>query len=90
MAASMYYPKEFKSLPYSVDKLAFPVFEAFGKNGIDTELYTLEELTNLINDCTAVLTEIARVYPKHPEKEYFETVLRFAGDAKMEKIVISN
>ena len=80
-------PLGFHPLPQTVDPLAFPVFETFGERGIDSGKYTMEELSQLIRDCAAVLTELARVYPNHPEKEYFEGVRRFAANAIMEKIV---
>ena len=81
-------PIGFHPLPQSVFPLAKPVFKIFGERGDNLEKYKMDELTQLVRDCAAVLNELKNVYPKHPEKEYFEGVRRFAASAIMKKIVI--
>lgn len=81
-------PIGFHPLPQSVHQLALPVFKIFGERGNNLDKYTMDDLSQLIRDCAAVLNELKRIFPKHQEIEYFEGVRRFAAKANMEKVFI--
>ena len=85
---NMNIPLGFHPLPQTVCPLATPVFKIFGERGNNLEKYTMDDLSQLIRDCAAVLNELKRIFPKHQEIEYFEGVRRFAAEACMEKVFI--
>ena len=88
MSKSIFYRHAMK-LPDSIyrnDKTS-KVLNFCGERGDDAKKYTSLELLELELCCESILAEFARIFPGHPEKEFYEYFRRFAMNARLDESV---
>jgi hypothetical protein len=82
-------PPGLSSLPFSLREKASPLYQIFAERGDNSKNYSTEELEKMCNDCSSILDDLKKIFPKHSEKEYIEGIRRFAAKALMSKTLFA-